>query len=335
MRIKRILTVVDTHTGGEPTRIVLSGGPMLRGNTMLDRWQEFRLRHDDLREFLMREPRGHGDMFGALVTTPCSDGAHCGVIFMDPSGCLTMCGHGSIGLARTLLELRMVESNIPCTHVILDTPAGVVRVLVDVQEDGQVGAALLGNVPSFLYAEDLKIRLSDGTDVTLDVAFGGNFFAIVPAGQLGLSIEPGEARRIQALGLEIRELVNLKIRASHPEEDRICGVELVEFSLQEGERRYRNCVVFGQGAIDRSPCGTGTSAKMAVLAAKGELRPGEEFVHRGITGSVFTGYVEEGPKISGFQSVLPFVKGTSSITGFNMLIQEEGDVFPRGFLLGR
>ncbi|MCX7828103.1 MAG: proline racemase family protein [Thermanaerothrix sp.] len=335
MKIRRLLTVLDTHTGGEPTRIVLSGGPILKGKSMVDRWEEFRSRHDDLREFLMREPRGHGDMFGALLTPPCSEDAHCGVIFMDPSGCLTMCGHGSIGLARSLLELGMLRAQAPCTEVVLDTPAGLVRVVVEVREDGQVKDAVLGNVPSFLVADDLEIRLSDGTHVTVDVAFGGNFFAIVPARQLGLSIEPGEARRIQVLGLEIRELVNRKIQVFHPEEERICRVELVEFSLEEGERRFRNCVVFGQGAIDRSPCGTGTSAKMAVLSAKGKLKPREEFVHRSITGSVFTGYVEEGPVIGSFRSVLPFVKGTSSITGFNMLIQEDRDVFPRGFLLGR
>lgn len=338
MRIRRLVSVVDTHTGGEPTRIVLSGAPILRGRDMVDRWEEFRLNHDHFREFLMREPRGHGDMFGAILLPPCGDEAHCGVIFTDTSGCLAMCGHGSIGVARTLLQLGMISSHAPCTDVVLDTPAGVVRVAVDVREDGRIGEAVLANVPSFLYADDVKVRLSDGTDVVLDVAFGGNFFAIVPADQLGLSIKPGEARQLQALGMEIRDLVNQKIQAVHPEEDRIRGVELVEFSLEEmdeGNLSARNCVVFGQGAIDRSPCGTGTSAKMAILWTRGKMKPGDEFVHRGIVGSSFTGYFQEGPSAGGRPSILPFIRGTSSVTGFNLLIHEDGDRFERGFLLGR
>jgi len=335
LRLRRMVSVVDTHTGGEPTRIILSGGPILKGRTMLDRWEEFASAHDAFREFVMREPRGHGDMFGAMITPPCSDEAHCGVIFMDTGGCLTMCGHGSIGLARTLLELGMVTGESPCADVVLDTPAGIVRVTVDIREDGRVGEATLMNVPSFFYAEDVKVRLSDGTDVTLQVAFGGNFFAIVPAQQLGLSIVPEEARRIQALGLEIRDLVNRKLEASHPEDPRICGVELVEFSLKTGERSARNCVVFGQGSLDRSPCGTGTSAKMAVLAALGELKPGEEFVHQGIVGSTFRAFYRPGPVIGGFDSIIPYIKGTSSVTGFNLLLEQDGDMFPRGFLLGR
>ena len=335
MEVTRAAAVVDTHTGGEPTRIIIGGGPLLKGNTMGEKWLDFSRNHDDFRQFVMCEPHGHYDMFGALLVPPCDPEAHYGVLFMDTGGSLSMCGHGSIGIGRTLVDLGMVPKTEPETEVILDSPAGLVRLKVQVN-DGQVGDVLLSNVPAYLAGKDVEVEVpSLGKKIRLDIGFGGNFFAIVPAGQLGLELRPEEASKLVTLGLEIRDVVNSKIKVCHPVETGIDTVELTEFSLEREGLPTKNCVVFGQGSVDRSPCGTGTCAKLAILAAKGKLKPGEEFLHEGITGSIFKAYYEPGPKVGSYDTVLPYVKSRSYVTGFNFLLGQPEDQVGRGFLLKR
>lgn len=335
MEITRAAAVVDTHTGGEPTRIIIGGGPILKGSTMAEKWLDFRRHHDDFRTFVMCEPHGHYDMFGAFLVPPCDPEAHYGVLFMDTGGSLSMCGHGSIGIGRTLVELGMVPKTEPETEVILDSPAGLVRLKVEVRE-GKVGDVLLSNVPAYVAERDVEIEVpSLGRKIKLDISFGGNFFAIVPAGQLDLELTPQEAAKLVPLGLEIRDAVNRVVKLQHPIETGINKVELTEFSLEREGLPTRNCVIFGDGSVDRSPCGTGTCAKIALLAEKGKLQPGEEFLHEGITGSIFKGFYEPGPKVGPYDTVLPFVKSRSYVTGFNFLIKQPADDVGGGFLLKR
>jgi proline racemase len=333
MEITRAVAVIDTHTGGEPTRLIIGGAPLLRGKTMGEKWIDFVTHHDDFRVMVMCEPRGHGDMFGALLVPPCSEAAHYGVIFMDSSGSISMCGHGSIGLGRTLVDLGMIPKQEPFTEVVLDTPAGLVTLRVAVT-NGVVGDVTLKNVPAFVFARDVEVTVpSWPKPIHLDIAFGGNFFAIVPADQFAFEIVPEEVPKMIPLGLEIRDAVNRTMEVRHPVETHIHKVELTEFSLEKSGEMTRNCVVFASGSVDRSPCGTGTCAKMALLAAKGKLRPGEEFLHKSVTGSVFLGSYEPGPDVAGFSSVVPTLRGRSFVTGMNFLLRQKEDEVGNGFLL--
>lgn len=335
MDITRAVAVVDTHTGGEPTRIILGGGPYLKGHGIAEKWLEFKKYHDDFRNMVMREPHGHNDMFGALLTSPEKEDAHFGVLFMDASGSISMCGHGSIGIARTLVDLGIIQREEPVTHVRIDTPAGLVDLQVDVSGDS-VGDVTMKNVPAFLYEENVELEVpSLDRKIKLDIAFGGNFFAIVPAGQLNLELTKEESPALIHLGLEIRDLVNRKMKIQHPVETHIDQVELTEFSLEREGLPTKNVVIFGEGAVDRSPCGTGTCAKMATLVAKGKLAHGEEFLHQGITESLFRGYTEKGPDVGAFSTVIPYLKSRSYVTGFNFLFRQREDEVGKGFYLPR
>ena len=335
MEITGLVAVVDTHTGGEPTRLIIGGAPLLKGATIGEKWLDFREHHDDFRVLVMCEPRGHGDMFGALLTPPCHKEAHFGVLFMDSGGSLSMCGHGSIGLARTAVELGWIPKVEPHTEVVFDTAAGLVHMKVEVK-DGVVGEVELGNVPAFVFRRDVEVHVpSLNKKIHLDISFGGNFFAIVPADQLGLTLSPDEGSGLVRLGLEIRDVVNEAVKVVHPLEPAINKVELTEFSLERPGLPTRNVVIFGQGSVDRSPCGTGTCAKMALLAAKGKLAPGDTFLHEGITGSLFKGSVTKGPKVGDFDTVLPIIRGKSWVTGFNFLVRQPKDDVGSGFLLKR
>ena len=273
MDIERFAAVVDTHTGGEPTRLIVGGGPLLKGSTITEKWLDFKKNHDDFRAFVMCEPHGHADMFGALLVPACHEEAHYGIIFMDAGTSISMCGHGSIGLGRTLVDLGMIKKTEPYTDVVLDTPAGLVHIKVEVK-DGVVGDVILGNVPAFAFARDIDLEVpSLGKKIHLDISYGGNFFAIVPAGQLDLEITATEAGRIVPLGLEILRELNRTVKAQHPVETAIDHVALVEFSLERPGQVTRNTVVWGEGSHDRSPCGTGTCAKMALLAARASWPP--------------------------------------------------------------
>lgn len=335
MEVSRAVAVVDTHTGGEPTRIILGGGPCLKGRSISEKWLEFKRDHEDFRNMVMREPHGHNDMFGALLTSPEREDSHYGVLFMDASGSISMCGHGSIGIARTLVDLGMIVKEEPVTHVRIDTPAGLVDLEVEVS-GSSVGDVTMKNVPAFLYERNVEIEVpSLGRKITLDISFGGNFFAIVPAAQLGLELTREESPRLIHLGLEIRDLLNRKMKIQHPVETHIDKVELTEFSLEREGLPTRNVVIFGEGAVDRSPCGTGTCAKMATLVEKGKLVHGKEFIHQGITGSLFRGFTEKGPKVGPFETVIPYIKSRSYVTGFNFLLKQGEDEVGKGFYLPR
>ncbi|MDO5115047.1 MAG: proline racemase family protein [Synergistaceae bacterium] len=333
MKIGKMVAAVDSHTCGEPTRIVIGGAPILRGETMAEKWVDFRLNHNDFRNFIMTEPRGHSDMFGAIMVSPANAEADTGVIFCDTGGSLSMCGHGSIGLASAMVNLHMVEVIEPYTYVKLDTPAGLVTLKVEVRH-GEAASVTLQNVPAFVFARDRELYLpSLGRSVRFDICFGGSFFAILGAEDFGFELTPQESSRITKLGLEVMEEANRQHTVQHPLIPTNNKILLAEFGLHRAGEAARNCVVFGAGNVDRSPCGTGTCAKMALLAARGELAPGEAFPHESILGTRFEGSYEEGPMVGDIPSIIPYIKGSANIIGFNWLISHDSDPLLPGFLL--
>ena len=328
------LKTIDSHTEGEATRIVYDGFPELPGETMMDKKKYLMENYDFLRTALMLEPRGHRDMFGALLTAPVHKEADYGVIFMDSGGCLNMCGHGSIGTASMLVETGMVDVKEPYTEVVLDSPSGLIRAKVHVVDGEAVEVSIL-NVPSFLYKQDLTIQTSHFGKVNCDIAFGGSFFALIDAEKINLPLETTNIDEITDLGMELRDKINATVTVRHPYLD-ITSVDLVEFYAHTDDKNadMKNCVIFGGAQADRSPCGTGTSAKLATLYAKGELKLHEKFLYESITGSVFRGEATAEVDIAGGKGIIPEITGSAYITGFNEWIIDGQDPLRNGFLLG-
>ena len=281
--------------------------------------------YDFLRSALMLEPRGHRDVFGALLTEPVHDEADVGVIFMDSGGCLNMCGHGSIGTAYTLVEMGMVEVKEPYTEVVLDAPSGIIRTRVHVVNGRAVEVSIL-NVPSFLYEEGLEISIPGKGRIPFDISFGGSFFALVDAEAIHLSLEAENIEAITSLGMELLRRINRTFKVKHPYLD-ITTVDLVEFysHTDNPEADMKNCVIFGNAQADRCPCGTGTSAKMAALYARGELGLNQEFIYESITGSLFKGMATTEVEIAGRRGIIPQITGSAYITGINTWVLDDKD----------
>ncbi len=329
------LKTIDSHTMGESTRIVYDGFPALKGDTMMEKKDDLKENYDFLRKALMLEPRGHRDMFGAVLTEPVHEEADYGVIFMDSGGCLNMCGHGSIGTASMLVETGMVEVTEPYTEVVLDAPSGIIRTKVHVVDNKAVEVSIL-NVPAFLYKKDMEIETSEWGKVSYDISFGGSFFALVNAEKLGLKLTMENINQITKLGMELMERINSSVSIKHPYLD-IDTVDLVEFySGTDNEKAdMKNCVIFGDAQADRSPCGTGTSAKLAALVARGELEIGEEFLYESITGSIFKGKAVKHVDVGDEKGIIPMITGSAYITGLNQWVIDEDDPLKYGFLLGK
>ena len=333
MKIGKMVAAVDSHTCGEPTRIIVGGAPVLKGDTMAEKWVDFKTNHDEFRRFIMTEPRGHSDMFGAILVPPVNKEADTGVIFCDTGGSLSMCGHGSIGVASAMVNLKIVKVNEPHTVVKLDTPAGLVSIDVEVK-NGEAVSATLRNVPAFVFADGLELHLPAlGKTVKFSICFGGSFFAILDAADFGFSLTSKETARLVELGVMVMDEANKQYCVQHPEIPENNKILLAEFGLHKEGQAARNCVVFGRCNVDRSPCGTGTCAKMALLASRGELAPNESFMHESILGTVFEGHYEEGVTVGAYQAITPYIKGSANIAGFNWLIEHDSDPLLPGFLL--
>lgn len=336
MAIKKSIHAIDSHTVGEPTRIITSGIPKIPGRTMAEKKQYLEKNLDYIRTAVMNEPRGHNDMFGSILMEPVSDKANFGIVFMDGGGYLNMCGHGSIGAASAIVETGMVDVVEPVTKVVLEAPAGLIEANVRVEND-TVKEATITNVPSFLYKSDVQIYVPNFGMITLDIAYGGSFFAIVNIAQdsINLDICVENAHEIKELGMKIRDEVNKSITVAHPYLTHIKTVDLVEFygPAKNPKATMQNVVVFGAGQIDRSPCGTGTSAKLATLVAKGKLKLNEEFVYESITGTMFTGKAIEKVKIGEYDGIIPQITGRAYVTGFNHFIINDEDPLKYGFKL--
>lgn len=334
MKFSTSIQAVDSHTMGEPTRIVTAGIPAIPGKTMPEKKEYLEENLDHIRTAIMHEPRGHNDMFGSIITQPTMEEADLGIIFMDGGGYLNMCGHGTIGAATVAVETGMVPMIEPVTELALEAPAGLIKASVKVEND-KVKEVSFVNVPAFLYKRDVEIQVPEIGKITLDISFGGSFFAILHADQLGLKVKPENATKLKELGLQIRDIVNKEIEIQHPTLEHIKTVDLVEIydAPTHPEATYKNVVIFGEGQVDRSPCGTGTCAKMATLVAKGELKEGEPFVYESILGTLFKGKVLETTKVAEFDAVIPEITASAYITGFNHFVIDEEDPVKHGFIL--
>jgi proline racemase len=323
VRAARYLAAVDSHTEGMPTRVVTGGVGPIPGDSMLDRKLHFEREMDDLRLLLMREPRGHSAMSGAILQPPTRDDADWGVLFIEVSGCLPMCGHGTIGVATVLVETGMVEVREPETVVRLETPAGLVVARVAV-EGGRARSVTLRNVPSFLYE-----RARRAGDVVCDIAFGGNFYALMPVDDVNALESDDYIRR----GLEIMAAVN-EDPPVHPEDPRIGGCRHVIFHAPGRDGAdARNATAIHPGWLDRSPCGTGTSARLAALHADGSLAIGQPFVNESLIGTRFTGRLVEETRVGDLPAVVPEITGRAWVTGMGQYLLDAEDPFPAGFAL--
>jgi proline racemase len=336
MKFKQIISAIDSHTEGEPARVVVGGVPSIPGATFQDKWAWAKENLDDLRKMLMFEPRGSAHMSGSIITSPCTPGADIGVIYIEVSGFLPMCGHGTIATVTVLVETGIVKVTEPVTILTLDTPAGLVRATVRV-EDGVAKDVTLQNIPSFLYKADLEINVPELGKVKLDIAYGGNFYALIPAEAVGIKIQPSSAREIIHKGSLIRDAIfDQGVEVVHPENPaiRYCShVRFVSSSSNPGVTT-RNAVLYSAEGIDRSPCGTGTSAEMAYRYSKGLLKLNEEFVSESIIESKFYGSLIEETKVGNLTAVIPTVRGSAYISGIQQFVLDPRDPWPTGFYLG-
>ena len=334
MKAMRMINAVDSHTMGEPTRIITGGVPVIPGNTMLEKKEYLEKHLDYLRTAIMLEPRGHNDMFGSIITAPTMPEADLGIIFMDGGGYLNMCGHGSIGAATVVVETGMVPMVEPYTYLTLEAPAGLVKAKVKV-ENKKVKEVSIENVPSFLYKENVQVDVPELGKITLDISFGGSFFALVKSTDLDIDICPENAQKLCEVGMKILHAINATVAVQHPLIPHINTVDLVEIygPAKNPKATLQNVVIFGDGQVDRSPCGTGTSAKLAYLYAKGHLKQNEEFVYESIVGTMFKGKVLTEVQVGEFKGVIPEITGSAYITGFNQFVIDEEDPLKYGFKL--
>ncbi len=334
MRSRRVFHAVDSHTEGMPTRVITGGVEALPGATMFERRQWFIDNSDELRTLLMYEPRGHASMSGAILQPPTRPDADWGVLYIEVSGCLPMCGHGTIGVATVLVETGMVEVTEPVTTIRLDTPAGLVVAEVAV-EDGAAKAVTIRNVPSFSHALDARVDVPGLGQVHYDLAYGGNFYAMVELEEIGLPFDRAEKQRLLDAGLAIMAAINEQNLPVHPENPQITGCHHVQLVAPGSDAKHsRHAMAIHPGWFDRSPCGTGTSARMAQLHARGELDLHTDFVNESFIGTTFTGrLVEETRLADGRTAVVPTITGRAWITGTAQYLIDPEDPFPAGFLL--
>jgi trans-L-3-hydroxyproline dehydratase len=334
----RVITTLDTHAAGEPLRIVTGGYPELPGATILERRRYAKEHYDDLRRALMWEPRGHADMYGCVLTPPVSAVADFGVLFLHNEGYSTMCGHGVIALVTALVEIGAFPASGAQTSVNLDTPAGLVRAMAHVDGNGRVERVSFRNVPSFVYAPDLEIDVAPYGRLKVDVAYGGAFYAYLDAAQVGLTVTPEQTRELVMAGEAIKRAVNATLTIHHPEAEDLGFLygTILSGPPEDPAHTTRNVCVFANAEVDRSPTGTGVSGHVALLAARGELREGEEITVESILGtqSVFAGRIAEREQVGAYAAVTPEVSGTAFITGRHEFILDPRDTLGAGFLLG-
>ncbi|MEO6144575.1 MAG: proline racemase family protein [Dermatophilaceae bacterium] len=331
MRSKLMITAVDSHTEGMPTRVVTGGVGVIPGKTMNDKRLYFMEHLDHIRLFLMNEPRGHAAMSGAILQAPTSADADWGVVFIEVSGCLPMCGHGTIGVATVLVETGMVEVREPVTTIRLDTPAGLVIARVAVS-DGHADSVTIENVPSYCTRIDETVEVPGYGKVPYSLAFGGNFYAMVDLVAVGLRFERASQQEILTAGLAVMEAINKTNPPRHPEIDGVDHCHHVEFIAPGSTSRHsRHAMTIYPGWFDRSPCGTGTSARMAELWARGELPLDQDFVNESFIGSRFTGRLVRETSVAGIPAVVATITGRAWVTGVGQYLLDPADPFPDGF----
>ncbi len=322
---------IDAHTCGNPVRVVAGGCPFIEGENMSAKRQHFLKNYDWIRKGLMFEPRGHDMMSGSLLFPPSNPENDAGILFIETSGCLPMCGHGTIGTVTVLIEEGLVSPKLPGV-LRLETPAGLVKVSY-VQEGKKVKSVRLTNIKSYLAAEDITVECPDLGILKVDVAYGGNFYAIVGLQKNYKGLEHYEANQLISWSRELRKKLNEKENFVHPEDATINGLSHILWTGAPIDKNStaRNAVFYGDKAIDRSPCGTGTSARMAQWYAQGKLKKGDHFIHESIIGSKFTGRIEEETTIDGKKAIIPSIEGWAQVTGYNNIIIDDDDPYAHGF----
>ncbi len=333
MQFSRVFSTIDAHAAGEPLRIITAGVPPLPGATILERRRAMAEQHDDIRRTLLFEPRGHADMYGAVLTPPVTPGADFGVLFLTNEGYSTMCGHGVIALTTALLETGMLPRSEPQREVVYDSPAGLIRACATL-DGGRVVDVAFRNVPSFRYAQDHEIQTSAGP-VRVDVAFGGAFYALVDAEALDVEVVPEEVTRLMTLGMEVKRAVERAMDVVHPEEPELRGIygTIISAPARGDGADGRNITIYAEEAVDRSPCGTGTSAKLACLFADGRLERDAPYVHESVIGTVFTGRVLGETTAGPFAAVETEIAGRGFLTGFHQFVVDPDDATAGGFLV--
>jgi trans-L-3-hydroxyproline dehydratase len=330
------IRTIDGHTAGEPLRLIVDGFPRVEGQTMLERREWVRANCDHLRTALMLEPRGHADMYGALLTEPERADSDAGVLFMHNEGYSTMCGHGVIAVVTMAIERGLI---VPRRRdaIVLDAPAGRIDARATVRRDGngtRVERVSFVNVPSFILRAAVPVRLGS-REVRADVAFGGAFYAIVDAESAGLAVRPEHLVELKRAGMAIKHAVESAIRVVHPEEAGLHGIYGTIFTgpPSTDDAHLRNVTIFAEAEVDRSPCGTGTCAVMAVLAAMGLLGPEQTFVHESVIGTRFHGRIVGETMVGEHPAILPQIEGEAHITGENVFLIDDADPLRYGFRL--
>ena len=330
--MKSVFKCIDAHTCGNPVRVVAEGGPQLHGNSMSEKRQHFLKEYDWIRKGLMFEPRGHDMMSGSILYPPHDPANDVAVLFIETSGCLPMCGHGTIGTITIAIEEGLVKPKTPGV-VRMEAPAGLV-IAKYTQNGDKVKTVRISNVLSYLDSENLAIESKHLGELKVDVAYGGNFYAIVDVQPDFRGIEHYRAEELIMMSRDLRERINQRYSFVHPENETIRGCSHILWTgaTLNANATARNAVFYGDKAIDRSPCGTGTSARMAQWYAKGKLRKGEEFIHESFIGSTFIGRIEEETTLAGKPAIRPSIEGWARIYGYNtILIDTEDDPYAHGF----
>lgn len=333
MQAKKLYTTIDSHTGGEPLRIITGGIPPIKGTTILERRAYFHEHLDEIRRVLMHEPRGHHGMYGCVMTPPVSEDADFGVLFMHNEGFSTMCGHGIIAVVTVAIETGYLQIKGDNPRIVIDSPAG--KIVAYAKCDGTVVKSVaFENVPSFVYAQDVRIEL-EGRSFLVDIAFGGAFYAVVDAKELGVNVEIDQLPRLQKWGRAIKEQIESRMTVQHPLEPQLQGIYgvIISDEPQKTNSHLRNVTIFANEQIDRSPCGTGTAARVATLYKRGQLTQNENFVHESIVGSQFVAHVVANAKVGEFEAIIPSIEGKAFITGLHQFVVDPSDPLGGGFLL--
>lgn len=330
--MKKTFFCIDGHTCGNPVRLVAGGGPLLEGNSMSEKRLHFLKEFDWIRKGLMFEPRGHDMMSGSILYPPSNPANDIGILFIETSGCLPMCGHGTIGTVTMMLEEGLVT---PKTKgkLRLETPAGLVQVTYQ-QKGPKISTVKLTNIPSFLYKEGLEVACPDLGKLTVDVSYGGNFYAIIDPQENFEGVHKHTAAQLINWSRIIRERLNTIESFKHPLSPEINGLSHILWTgdVVNPASDGRNAVFYGDKAIDRSPCGTGTSARLAQLFAKDKLKEGDSYIHESFIGSTFTGKIEGITTVGDFEAIIPSIEGWAKLTGHNnIIIDDEDDPYAYGF----
>ena len=329
--MRHTFSCIDAHTCGNPVRVVSGGVPFLEGNNMLEKRQFFLDNYDWIRTGLMFEPRGHDMMSGSMLFPPHNPENDFSVLFIETSGCLPMCGHGTIGTITIAIEEGLIHPKTP-GFLRMEAPAGLV--LVEYKQEGKkVKSVKLTNVKSFLAAENIEIESDELGKLNVDVAYGGNFYCIIDPQENFLGLEHFKAEQLISMARSLRKKMNEKYEFIHPEHPSIRGLSHILWTGKtlDPSSTARNAVFYGDKAIDRSPCGTGTSARMAQWHAKGWLKPGQDFIHESFIGSKFTGRIEEETEIAGKPAMIPSIEGWAMVTGYNTIFLDDEDPYVHGF----